>query len=156
MARQWLGSVGKVDNGIVAVTSVWADERIYYPLHVQPYTPESRLAEGKKDPHFRTKPQRALDLIAAAQKAACVPFRAVVADSAYGDNANFEQGLWEAGPLVRAQCQTDQRHVGAGWERRTRPRKPRGDCAGVTRGICESRDKSGTVARGLPGINWYR
>ena len=69
VARQWLGSVGKVDNGIVAVTSVWADERIYYPLHVQPYTPESRLAEGKKDPHFRTKPQRALDLIAAAQKA---------------------------------------------------------------------------------------
>ncbi len=100
VARQWLGSVGKVDNGIVAVTSVWADERIYYPLHVQPYTPESRLAEGKKDPHFRTKPQRALDLIAAAQKAG-VPFRAVVADSAYGDNANFEQGLWEAGrPFV--------------------------------------------------------
>src|SRR5262245_58255043 len=63
VARQWLGSIGKVDNGIVAVSSLWADERIYYPLHVQPYTPESRLAEGKKDSHFRTKPQRALDLI---------------------------------------------------------------------------------------------
>jgi hypothetical protein len=96
VARQWLGSIGKVDNGIVAVTSVWADERMYYPLHVQPYTPESRLAEGNKDPHFRTKPQRALDLIAAAQTAG-VPFRAIVADSAYGDNANFEQGLWQAG-----------------------------------------------------------
>src|SRR4051794_16507724 len=58
VARQWLGSLGKVDNGIVAVTSVWADERMYYPLHVQPYTPESRLAEGKKDPQFHTKPQR--------------------------------------------------------------------------------------------------
>jgi SRSO17 transposase len=27
VARQYLGSVGKVDNGIVAVTSLWADER---------------------------------------------------------------------------------------------------------------------------------
>jgi SRSO17 transposase len=29
VARQYLGSVGKVDNGIVAVTSLWADERCY-------------------------------------------------------------------------------------------------------------------------------
>jgi SRSO17 transposase len=36
VARQYLGSVGKVDNGIVAVTSLWADERCYYPLHVTP------------------------------------------------------------------------------------------------------------------------
>jgi SRSO17 transposase len=28
VARQWLGSVGKVDNGIVAVSSLWADERV--------------------------------------------------------------------------------------------------------------------------------
>jgi SRSO17 transposase len=28
VARQWLGSIGKVDNGIFAVTSVWADERM--------------------------------------------------------------------------------------------------------------------------------
>src|SRR5512133_3521895 len=26
VARQYLGSVGKIDNGIVAVTSLWADE----------------------------------------------------------------------------------------------------------------------------------
>jgi SRSO17 transposase len=46
VARQWLGSIGKVDNGIVAVTSLWADERVYYPLHVRPYTPGSRLPHG--------------------------------------------------------------------------------------------------------------
>ena len=34
---------GQVDGGIVAVTSLWADERIYYPLHVKPYTPAERL-----------------------------------------------------------------------------------------------------------------
>src|SRR5213596_2057863 len=27
VARQYLGSVGKIENGIVAVTSLWADER---------------------------------------------------------------------------------------------------------------------------------
>src|SRR5439155_24925704 len=29
VARQYLGSVGKTDNGIVAVSTLWADERIY-------------------------------------------------------------------------------------------------------------------------------
>jgi hypothetical protein len=95
VARQWLGSVGKVDNGIVAVSSLWADERVYYPLHVRPYTPAPRLALGKQDAAFRTKPELALELIAAAQ-AAGVAFRAVVADCAYGDNVNFEAGLWAA------------------------------------------------------------
>ncbi|HET6346230.1 MAG TPA: transposase, partial [Myxococcota bacterium] len=34
VARQYLGSMGKIDNGIVAVTTLWADERVYYPLHL--------------------------------------------------------------------------------------------------------------------------
>ena len=54
VARQYLGSVGKTDNGIVAVTSLWADGRCYWPLHVVPYTPASRLPRGKSDPGFRT------------------------------------------------------------------------------------------------------
>ena len=33
VARQYLGSVGKIDRGIVAVTSLWAGERYYHPLH---------------------------------------------------------------------------------------------------------------------------
>ncbi len=32
--RQYLGSIGKVDGGIVAVTSLWADERIYVTAQV--------------------------------------------------------------------------------------------------------------------------
>lgn len=49
VSRQYLGSVCKTDNGIVAVTSLWADERHYYPLHVEPYTPAARRAQGKRD-----------------------------------------------------------------------------------------------------------
>src|SRR5829696_5753220 len=65
VARQYLGSVGKIDNGIVAVTSLWADERCYWPAHAVPYTPAARLAKGKRDPEFRTKPQLAVELIQA-------------------------------------------------------------------------------------------
>jgi hypothetical protein len=46
VARQYLGSVGKIDNGIVAVTSLWADARCYWPVHAVPYTPASRLVGG--------------------------------------------------------------------------------------------------------------
>lgn len=92
VARQYLGSLGKVDNGIVAVTSLWADERLYYPLHVEPYTPAARLPKGKADPAFRTKPTIARNLIARAQTLG-IPFRAVVADAFYGENADFEATL---------------------------------------------------------------
>jgi SRSO17 transposase len=96
VARQWLGSVGKTDNGIVAVTSLWADERVYWPIDVVPYTPASRLAKGKRDPGFRTKPQLAAELVAAAQKAG-IGFRGVVADCFYGDNTGFTEALGRAG-----------------------------------------------------------
>ncbi len=92
VARQYLGSVGKVDVGIVAVTTLWADERVYYPLHLQPYTPARRLPRGKADPAFRTKPQVAEELVAAAV-AAGVPFRAIVADCFYGDHEGFVEAL---------------------------------------------------------------
>jgi hypothetical protein len=99
---QYLGSIGKLANGIVAVSSLWADERVYYPLHVRPYTPAARLAGGKQHPAFRTKPQLALELVHAAQ-AAGIPFRAVVADSLYGEHPEFTRTLWQAAiPLVLA------------------------------------------------------
>ena len=79
---------GKIDNGIVTVTTVWADERIYYPVHAVPYTPARHFAKGKNDPAFRTKLAIGADLAARA-RAAGFTFRAVVADSAYGDQDGF-------------------------------------------------------------------
>jgi DDE superfamily endonuclease len=95
VARQYLGSVGKIDNGIVAVTSLWADERVYWPVHAVPYTPASRLAGGERDPGFRTKPQLAVELVGAAQQAG-IAFQAVVADCFYGDNPGFTDALLAA------------------------------------------------------------
>jgi hypothetical protein len=95
VARQYLGSVGKTDNGIVAVTSLWASERVYWPAHVVPYTPASRLPKSKRDPGFRTKPQLAAELVQAAQQTG-ISFRAVVADCFYGDNVGFTEALGAA------------------------------------------------------------
>jgi SRSO17 transposase len=95
VGRQYLGRVGKIDNGIVAVTSLWADARVYYPLHVEPYTPARWFEGDKQDPAFRTKPQIARALVERA-RALGLPFRAVVADCAYGDNFEWEAALADA------------------------------------------------------------
>ena len=57
VGHQWLGRYGKTDNGVVTVTTVWADERLYYPVHAVPYTPARHFAKGRNDPAFRTKLQ---------------------------------------------------------------------------------------------------
>jgi hypothetical protein len=102
VGRQWLGRYGKTDNGVVTVTTLWADERVYYPLHAVLYTPARHFAKGKYDPEFRTKLQIGAELAVTAQ-AAGFSFRAVVADSGYGDQDGFRAELAEAGlPFVMA------------------------------------------------------
>jgi hypothetical protein len=102
VGRQYLGRYGKTDNGVVTVTTVWADERVYYPVHAVPYTPARHFAKGKNDPEFRTKLAIGAELAVRA-RAAGFAFRAVVADSAYGDQDGFRGELAEAGlPFVMA------------------------------------------------------
>jgi DDE superfamily endonuclease len=102
VGRQWLGRYGKTDNGVVTVTTLWADERLYYPVHAVPYTPARHFAKGKNDPGFRTKLAIGADLAVKA-RAAGFAFRAVVADSAYGDQDGFRGELAGAGlPFVMA------------------------------------------------------
>jgi hypothetical protein len=96
VGRQWLGRYGKTDNGVVTVTTVWADERVYYPLHAEPYTPASHFSKGRNDSDFRTKLQIAADLVAQAQTAGVV-CRAVVADSFYGDHDDLRGQLSQTG-----------------------------------------------------------
>src|SRR6266700_3012051 len=48
VGRQYLGNRGKIDNGVVSVTSLWADEQVYYPLEIEPYTPEGSVAKNFK------------------------------------------------------------------------------------------------------------
>jgi SRSO17 transposase len=95
-AQQYLGKLGHVANGVVAVTSHWADGSRHLPLGVKPYRPASRLPKGRADPALHTKPDLAWQLIAEA-RAAGIPFRLVVADSVYGESATLEARLFAAG-----------------------------------------------------------
>jgi hypothetical protein len=99
---QYLGGIGKTENGVVSVSSLYADERLYYPLEVEPYTPSHHFEGGKSDPEFRTKPQIALELVERAVEME-IPFRAVVADILYGEHREFRRGLERRGiPYVLA------------------------------------------------------
>jgi len=96
VGRQYLANLGKIDNGVVSVTSLWTDERVYYPLDVEPYTPAHHFPKGKQDPQFRTKLKIAVELVQRAVQAK-IPFRAVVADSFYGEDRGVKRGLRELG-----------------------------------------------------------
>jgi SRSO17 transposase len=67
------------------VSSVYTDERLHYPLEVQPYTPAHHFKGGNSDQRFRTKPRIALELVDGAVEMG-IPFRAVVADILYGEH----------------------------------------------------------------------
>ncbi|MBB5109870.1 SRSO17 transposase, partial [Streptomyces spectabilis] len=88
VGRQRLGRYGKTDNAAVTVTTLWADENLYYPLHAVPYTPAHHFDQGRSDPGFRTKWPIAAHLARQARSAG-VPFRSAVADGAYGDVDDF-------------------------------------------------------------------
>jgi len=96
IGKQYLANLGKIDTGVVSVTSLWADERLYYPLHVEPYTPAHHFEKGKADPDFRTKLVMAVELVRRAVNAG-IPFRAVVADCFYGEDHGVQQGLRDLG-----------------------------------------------------------
>ena len=78
VGRQYLANLGKVDNRVVWVRSLWADAGVSYPVSFAPYTPAPWLATGKSDPKFGTKPQIALELVRKALQTS-LPFRAVTA-----------------------------------------------------------------------------
>lgn len=92
VGRQYLANIGKTDSGVVSVTSLWADEQVYWPVDFEPYTPAHHFPGGKTDAQFRTKLKLAMELVERAV-ARGIPLRAVVADSFYGEDEGFKQGL---------------------------------------------------------------
>jgi SRSO17 transposase len=96
VGRQWLANIGKTESGVVSVTSLLAEERVYYPVDLEPYTPAHHFEGGKQDPAFRTKLKIASQLVELAIGRS-VPFRAVVADSFYGEDRGFKGALEELG-----------------------------------------------------------
>ncbi len=121
IGKQWLANIGKTDTGVVSVSSLLADEAAYYPLEVEPYTPAHHFEGGKNDPEFRTKLKIARQLVGRSVQMG-VPFRAVVADSFYGEDRGFKRSLGELGvayvlSLKKSHCWWHaEGTIGALWE----------------------------------------
>jgi hypothetical protein len=96
VGRQWLANIGKTESGVVSVSSLLADECVYWPVNFEPYTPVHHFEGGKEDPEFRTKLKIASQLVEQAAEEG-VPFRVVVADSFYGEDEGFKRSLSELG-----------------------------------------------------------
>jgi DDE superfamily endonuclease len=94
VGRQWLANIGKTESSVVSVTSLWADEGVYWPVNFEPYTPAHHFAGGKEDPKFRTKLKIAKELVEHAVEEG-IAFRAVVADSFYGEDEDLKWTLRE-------------------------------------------------------------
>jgi DDE superfamily endonuclease len=60
----------------------------------EPYTPADYFPKGKQDPAFRTKLKIGVELVSRAVQVPIL-FRAVVADSFYGEDRGFRRGLRE-------------------------------------------------------------
>lgn len=90
--RQYIGNVGKKENGIVAVTAYGLVDGMILPLTFEVYKPRERL---KDTDEYQTKPQIAARMIRQLQ-AMGFQFELVLADSLYGESkVNFVNVLDE-------------------------------------------------------------
>ena len=90
--RQYIGNLGKTENGIVVVTAYAVLSGMTFPLMFEVYKPKERLQSGDK---YSTKPEIAAGMMRKLQSMG-FRFNLVLADSLYGESGkNFIQVLNE-------------------------------------------------------------
>lgn len=100
VARQYSGTLGRVDNCQVLVTAHYVDRVFDWPITARLYLPEewstdaARCAVAQVPPkvRFQTKGAMALELLDLARTAG-VPATTVVSDTGYGEQPTFLDGL---------------------------------------------------------------
>lgn len=85
VARQYIGNLGKIANGIVTVHAVGVYQNVTFPLGFEVYKPQSRLKENDA---FQTKIQIAIHLVTQCVKKGLI-VSLVVADALYGEASDF-------------------------------------------------------------------
>lgn len=96
VGRQYIGQIGKVDNGIVTVTSHGFDGTKGIPIDIQLYKHASSLEKGKEDPDFQKKPDIALNLIDQCLQKGFSP-GLILLDAGYGNNVPLLKQIEEKG-----------------------------------------------------------
>ncbi|NEO79692.1 MAG: transposase [Moorea sp. SIO4G3] len=94
VGRQYLGEIGKIDNGIVIVTTHIYDGQKSLPLDLELYQHATSLALGKKDEEFQKKPDLGIELIDRSLARGYRP-GIVLIDAGYGNNTTFLKKLEE-------------------------------------------------------------
>ena len=89
VARQYIGNLGKMENGIVAVNAYGVLDGITFPLGFAVFKPQKRLHKEDQD---TTKPQIAIELIQTLQQQG-FRFEVVFADRLYGESGEFIAAL---------------------------------------------------------------
>ena len=92
VGRQYIGEIGKTDNGNVVVTTHLYDGKKSLPLDIELYQNKNSLPEGKNDPEFKKKPELALELIDKSLNRGYRP-GIVLIDGGYGNNTSFLKEL---------------------------------------------------------------
>jgi SRSO17 transposase len=103
VAKQYCGSLGKVENCQVGVFAAYASRHGYAFLDKRLFMPEKWFTDEyevrrKKcrvpgDLEFKTKPQLAVEIFEGLQESEDLPFRYVVADSIYGNSPDFIEAV---------------------------------------------------------------
>ena len=89
VARQYIGNLGKIDNGLVSVNAYGLLGEMTIPLVFEVFKPQKRLKEGDS---YYSKPQLAVAMIQALQRRG-FQFTVVLADSLYGESSEFINAL---------------------------------------------------------------
>ena len=99
VARQYCGSLGKIDNCQVGVFAAYASPHGYALLDRRLFIPErwfsNQFLEKKKkcevpdEITFRTKPQLAAEMIQEIAQNEILPFKYILGDSIYGNSPDF-------------------------------------------------------------------
>lgn len=105
IGRQYIGEIGKTDNGIVVVTTHLYDGRKSLPLDIELYQHANSLLQGKQDPEFEKKTELAIKLIDRTINRGYRP-GIVIVDAGYGNNTSFlleleNRGLKYLGGLAK-------------------------------------------------------
>ncbi|NJR73382.1 MAG: IS701 family transposase [Scytonema sp. CRU_2_7] len=83
--RQYIGNLGKIENGIVSVNAYGIIEGITFPLIFKVFKPKKRL---KSEDKYKSKPQLAIEIIKELRELG-FNFNLVLADSLYGESSEF-------------------------------------------------------------------
>lgn len=103
VARQYCGSIGKVENSQVGVFTAYVSENGYALIDKRLFIPkcwfeDDYLSRREKcklpvDSSFRTKPELAVEMLKSIREENILPFKYILADSLYGTSPDFIEAV---------------------------------------------------------------